>query len=173
MMVGMVEEPTYTIKDIARLILGSDEHEEFNTTWRQIQHWVMRGALTPVGRRHPGRGRERRFDANGVRQAFIIRELMGYGFSMDNLFIANEMFHAFQNDEPWQTAVKGKPDVFLIVMWDAATDETAWDVTVGKPNLELLTMRHKRKPASPSEMPQQFNSAIVVALTPLFSAIGI
>lgn len=168
----MNTDQTYNIKDIARLILGSDSHEDFQTLWRQIQHWVIRGALTPIGQRHPGRGRERRFDADGVRQVYIIRELMGYGFSIDNLYLANEILMACRADDEWQMAIEGKKDVFMTVMWDAASQETIWDITEAKPNLDPLTLKHKRKPPSPSDIPQQFNSAIVIALTPLFAAIG-
>lgn len=168
---------TFTLKQVAERVSRTKEPEDIERLMRQIRHWTLCDLMLPVGGKHTGTGRSRRYDADEVRVAAVLAELTRYGMTVTLLDGMREGWS--DQMRMWREATSSTEPIFYEVVWDEYT-------MMCKPNygrIELISRESDRvgsrklqDGAEDDEWPQgsifnpaNIESGIVLNLTKIFT----
>ena len=157
----------YTVKEMAEILAGSEDSEDFSRVYRQIRYWTEKDALLPAGDTNPGTGVSLEYDEDRVYHAAILQELSRIGVTQAALtLLALEMADAYDT-RPWRYAKAGKAPVFLTGLF-GPSGNVAWKLSPRAP----LTSEIAENPDNPELKkpgnPFLYTSAVAINLTSIF-----
>ena len=165
-----MKEP-YTVKEMAEILAGSEESEDFGRVYRQIRYWTEKEALPPAGDTNPGTGVSLEYDEDRVYHAAILQELSRIGVNQSALTLLAAQMADTYDTRLWSYAKAGKAQVYLTGLFGPGGNNT-WELSAGAPltrdiaenpdNLEL------KKPGNPF----LYTSAVAINLTSLFRRVN-
>jgi hypothetical protein len=157
-----MEEPTYTLADVARIVCPSGAKVEIDRANRQIKHWTTLDLLVPTGVKHTGTGVSRKYSAHEVRKAAILLELNHYHLPVTAIGDFDTAMANYMDSPDWQAAVRGEHPVLLYLFF--SEDMTGWQLRrEGRKDPAHVLIPHiERDPAFDTV------SAIVINITRLF-----
>lgn len=156
-----MNQPTYTLKEVAVLLSAEGDLESVEKLSRQIRHWTSLDLLSPIGKKHTGTGVSRRYDLHEVHKAAILTELSRYRVPITVLDDGLVTFiEEYATSRDWAEAIKGDRPVYL--MFGFSDDAVV---------MQLFTESSKH-PMLATKSPDAFQgSAIVSAITINLSAL--
>ena len=160
-------DETYSVKELAEILTGSRDSEDYARVYRQIRYWTEKDALTPAGDPNPGTGVSLGYDDDRVYHAAILQELSRIGVQQVALIQLQVQLADGYNSHFWSRAKNGKAQVFLNGLF-SPDGNVLWQLSQGAP----LTDELKETPDNPEEKklgyPFGDTSAVTVNLTRLF-----
>jgi DNA-binding transcriptional MerR regulator len=72
----------YTVGEMARRLARSGTPEEIAILTRQLRNWTATGLLTPIGEKHEGTGKHRRYDNVELLKAALL-DVLARNFRVD------------------------------------------------------------------------------------------
>lgn len=87
-----VNSSTRTSSEIARRFAGSDDPAAIGRIARRLENWGNIGLLTPVGKRHTGRGRARAYDEHEQIKAAALLLAFAYQTPKAVLALVSRLF---------------------------------------------------------------------------------
>ena len=97
-MMFSMKNTTYTVREVAAIISGSNDPKVIDRVVRQIRYWTTEGILKPVGDKHTGSGRSREYNSNEVKKSAVIAELIRHGISLSKLYSFEEYLEELLSD---------------------------------------------------------------------------
>jgi hypothetical protein len=171
---------TYTVREIAAIISGSDNSEVIERMVRRVRYWTNEGALKPIGgKRHTGSGNHREYDADEVRKAAIAAELSRYGISLGKIIPFDVYLEDIKRGELWKRAVEGTDNIYIVHSEEFG--EEGGDMTGFCSELEsrkdsvvspmhVVSSRGRMVPDNPTSLDyDDYPSSLVINITKLFA----
>jgi len=110
---------TYTLKEVAALLVRTGDANDTQRVARQIRHWTLCDVLETTSRKHTGTGTSRRYAGDEVRIAALLVVLTKYGMTMTELEHFRELNESVL--EAWhkhQSRRKDLGDLFWEITWN-------------------------------------------------------
>ena len=112
-MFGMSEK-TYTVRQLAITITGSQDEKVIEKAVRQIRYWTTENILKPLGKKHSGSGVHRLYNQNEMYKAALIGEMVRHGISVTLISDLEELFDGLYEDHVWRLAIEGEEVVYFV-----------------------------------------------------------
>lgn len=151
---------TYTLKQVASVLVPSGKPDEVRRVARQLRHWTALDLLKPVGTKRTGTGTSRRYVAQEVRKAALFLELSLYRIPAPVIEGSyDDSIHDWAEDRLWALAISGEKTVYFYV---------AYNENLITSQIALADSARTILQAKPDDPNFDFSSAIVINLTKLF-----
>ena len=188
---------SYTVREMAAILVDqevsrewSGYQEQFDKRLHQVRHWTHCDYLKPIGKKHSGTGVARRYGADEVRKAALLRELTRFGMTVTQL--GEEFGESLEEraaQKEWQQAIEGKTLIYYQVILPAGStpDESGHAMNLVPAEKSLLRMldpkyvaaekRKRAKRPKRSDLPefpiQEFVSGLTISMTKLFATLDL
>ena len=186
---------SYTVREIATILVDQEVSREYSgyqdqleKRLRQVRHWTACDYLRPIGKKHSGTGVARRYGADEVRKAALLRELTRFGLTVTQL--GEEFGESLEKraaQKEWQQAIEGKPPIYyqIILPAGATPDQSGYMMNLVPTERSLLRFldpkyvaakKRKRargpKRSGVNDIPTpDFVSGLTISLTQLFATL--
>lgn len=107
----MDDSTSYTLATMAPLVAMSRNAREVYATSRKIQNWVTAGLVRPIGKRHSGRGKHRRYDGYELEKVAVLIELSRYQVPTVVLEVAARLFDDLREKDEVSDLLPKRPGV--------------------------------------------------------------
>lgn len=161
-----MKEP-YSVKEIAEILTGSKDSEEFSRVYRQIRYWTEKDALPPAGDTTPGTGVSLEYDEDRVYHAAILQELSRIGVDQSALTLLAVQLADGYETRLWSYAKIGKAQVYLTGLF-GPSGNISWELSQGAPLTERIAENPDNPELKKPGNPYFYTSAVVINLTSVF-----
>ena len=157
----------YTVKEMAEILAGSRESDDFGRVYRQIRYWTEKDALPPAGDANPGTGVSLEYDEDKVYHAAILQELARIGVNQSALtYLAVKLTGVYET-RSWSYAKSGKAPVFLTGLF-GPSGNLDWVVSQNAPRTAEIDDNPGNDELKKPGNPFLYTSAVAINLTSLF-----
>tara|TARA_B100000780_G_scaffold262761_1_gene216161 strand:- start:1693 stop:2217 length:525 start_codon:yes stop_codon:yes gene_type:complete len=170
-----MSEVTYTVRQLATTITGSQDEKVIEKAVRQIRYWTTENILKPLGKKHGGSGVHRLYSENEMYKAVLIAEMVRHGISVTQIAELEDIIEDFYDDEIWELAINGERVVYFVQAQAFANDQDYIStLTLRNP---LYIFEHegtemKFKTCGTSSISyQNYTTCIVINVTRLFQRV--
>ena len=181
-LIAPMKTTTYTVREVATIISGSEDLKVVERVVRQVRYWTTEGLINPEGGRHTGSGRHRVYNPNEVRKAAITAELARHGVSISMLCSVEGYYKGIDEGVRWDRAVNGEEDVFYIFANEFGDDGGSQSYLVSsKSKVDPLDVLKSREvfmmeigsETIPSTDYNNYPTCIIINLTKLFARLDL
>jgi hypothetical protein len=109
-MIYLMNEETYTLKEVSRKLSLSLRDKDLHLIDRQIKHWTSNDLLKTVGDKHTGTGRSRVYAKEEIYVAGYLQELTKYGLTIGVLSNFRKKYNQWLKDKRLCDLLHGKGD---------------------------------------------------------------
>lgn len=161
----------YSVKEMAEILAGSKDSEDFSRVYRQIRYWTEKEALTPAGDTSPGTGVSLEYDEDRVYHAAILQELARIGVNQVALTHLALKLAGVYETRVWSYAKSGKAQVYLTGLF-GPSGNLDWVVSPNAPRTAEIDDNPGNDKLKKPGNPFLYTSAVVINLTSLFRRVN-
>lgn len=166
---GMTD--SLTVKQMAQILSGSRDSEQYRRVYRQIRYWTEKDALPPDSDIEPGTGTSLEYSQDKVYHAALLQELGNIGVNQMALArLADYLEDSYENGY-WELAKSGNSDIYLTGLFNRY-GEVKWELSEGMPLTAYLEKNTSNKKLNEPGNPFVYSSAIAVNLTTVFGRVS-
>ena len=127
-----------TVREVAERIVLTDDPDDLARTVEQLRYWTREELLHPIGRKHSGTGRWRRYGERQVYAAAVWADLARRGLSIAALKLARTWLVLDALDlvkggrDPFDVAIQGAVPVHLFRRFGHGDDEPWGGLVIGE-----------------------------------------
>lgn len=162
-----MERFAYSVRELVDLVAADDDEAGKLRLLRQVRHWTNEDLLTPIGQKHTGTGNARKYGADEVRKAAILRELASFGIPVATYEGMGESLDFHARRAEWKDAITGKDSIFLEMLW-APSGMHVWNIVRHNALLSMMDPNWKPRKVKGITPDMSFTRAIVLSLNRIF-----
>lgn len=171
-----MERFAYSVRELVDKLAPEGDEDEKLRLIRQVRHWTNADLLTPQGKKHTGTGVSRKYGADEVRKAAILRELARFGMTVTQLEGTGEYLDMLTKDPSWRDAVTNKRPVYLELFTTPDDEDQTWRFARDEPDLRPIhpdAKPSRLKVGNTTTQGPSYTSALVLSLNRIFARLKV